>query len=165
MSAQAFGQWAGLTIIAVTVGAIGFGALQVALSVRDYFRRQAFYREWLRRSANANLPRVATLPPVTLLTSSPPCENWHRRGTYAAVGRRGGKTEQLRQLKTAHDLAHERPYSTPPEAMLLGFSQNRNGEIAVGARLDFERSIMDGDRPSSLEPCGIFGSAATPIIS
>lgn len=107
-----------------------------------------------------------------------------RRGAHLIVqpSRRGGKSEELRReldrlsddghavflngrpyltmkgaLESMEDRALRTRYSTPPAAMLLGFSGNRNGEIAVGARLDFERQMMDGDNPSSVEPRGIFG--------
>lgn len=219
-SAQAIGQWLGVTIIAVTGGAIGFGLLQIVLSIRDYFRRRAFYIE-ASRKLGESIARNMPAPPVNLtvggrviresrdrngvrvieaieltdvgadayqlgdlrkygppagpfelMMASPPCEpmargsgfpptaGTFRRGEYPVVvsSIRGGKTEEARRLKSLWELAHERPYSTPAEAMLLGFAGNRNGEIAIGARLDFERSVMDGDRPSSIEPQGIFRS-------
>lgn len=65
MSAQAIGQWAGLVIISVTVGAIGFGLLQIVLSVRDYFRRRAFYIE-ASRKLGESIARNMPAPPANL---------------------------------------------------------------------------------------------------
>lgn len=178
--AQEVGQWLGITIIAVMGGAIGFGLLQIVLSIRDYFRRRSFYIEAARKMGE-NVARNWPAPPANLtvagrVTRERRDENGVRviegfelasvspfpRGEYPRVvvasARRGGKTEALRELKR-RDEERRTVYSTPPAAMLLGFSGNRNGEIAVGARLDFEREIMDGDRPSSIEPRGIFGAA------
>lgn len=221
---QQLGQWVGVTTISVMVGAILFGFVQIALSVRDYFRRREFYIEAARKmgehvarmtrpaqnltvggriirehrdrngvrivealeltEVNADpyqlgdlrlygdVQKAPSAGPFEFITASPPCEPMvrasgfppmagsFRRGEHPVVivapSRRGMKTEDARRLKSLWDLAHERPYSTPAEAMLLGFSGGRNGEIAIGARLDFERSVMDGDRPSSIEPRGIF---------
>jgi len=170
VSAQTFGQILGLALIATLGGAILFGFLNIARAVSSFFaqrRRSIAFAQIVAEKAEARAklpePKWTHFEPII---ASPPCEmvaprsSTFRRGEYPRVviqsSRTGGKTEALRQLKSLHELAHERPYSTPPEAMLLGFAGNRNGEIAVGARLDFERQIMDGDRPSSIEPRGIF---------
>ncbi len=211
MDAQTFGQWLGVTMIAVVFGYIGYQIL-----VRPYLwirgaivrsRRAAAFGEIVGELAKPELQtRNLTVGGVSireaqLVTSSPPCQQLHplsRRGSHLIVqrSRQGGKTEELHreldrladdghtvflngrpymtmkgavelataaarsrgaELERMEDRALRTRYSTPPEAMLLGFSGGRNGEIAVGARLDFERQIMDGDNPSSIEPRGIFG--------
>lgn len=184
--AQQVGQWLGLVILAVIFGAIGYQFIRAGRAVRRFLERQrrasAFgelVAEKIDIRAELPEPRWVRFEPIM---ESPPCKmlapETLRRGQHVAVGaRRQGKTDELRrQLDRYVDRGHAvflngRPYmtvkgaqtalvhrySTPEEVMLLAFKHGGEGEIAIGARLDFERYIMDGDRPSLEEPRGIFG--------
>lgn len=185
--AQQVGQWLGLVILAVIFGSIGYQFLRLARAVRGFLenrrRAQAFgelVAEKVQLRAELPEPKWVRFEPVM---ASPPCEmlapETLRRGQHVAVGaRRHGKTDELRrQVERYVDEGHAvfvngRPYmtvkgaqtalvhrySTPEEVMLLAFKHGGEGEIAIGARLDFERYIIDGDRPSLIEPRGIFPS-------
>lgn len=171
MSAQTVGQWFGLVVMAIAGGWILFGVWRLVDAARVFVREHrrakvaaevlAEYSPAGRVERSHDENGVRVIDRFQLTAVAPVQLDLNRRGEHRKVvvlhARQGGKTEALRELRR-RDEERRTVYSTPPAAMLLGFSGNRNGEIAVGARLDFERQIMDGDRPSSTEPRGIFNN-------
>lgn len=172
MSAQTVGQWLGLVVIAVTVGAIGFGFVQILLSVRDYYRRRAFYRE-----AGAQMGRHLALmldarQAVNIgvggrVTKERLDENGVRiverfELSHVSFARRGGKTEAARNA-LGHLTGDGQPWTIgtfAPRPYHLDqpkFWSLHPGEFIIGERLRWESRIMDGDNgPPYDEPRGIF---------
>lgn len=140
MNAQTIGQWLGLVVLSVTVGAIGFGFLQLALSVRDYFRRRAFCREAGRQLGESLKRSLETRQAVNIV---------------AQPARRGGKTEALRLAAAGYS-----DWEPPPFGSQIPMLWTKHpGEIIIGERLAFESRLIDGDYPRAEPPRGIFGGA------
>lgn len=154
----------------VCMASFGFLAYQIAMLGVDAWRRREYRRavevidarnirmglggivtksslrpDGIREIKAFDLTHVSLIPSASMIMASPPCEPF-ARGEYSTVvsltsSRRACSVFPLRRALS----------DTSP-----GF-QRRPRRCSS---LDFERSIMDGDRPSSVEPRGIFGGVS-----